>query len=160
VAIGEQLSDAGDLVEVLRHVGMDQHVGMGGGHLAGHGQLGVGRCDREPRRDGVAQASTAPPGADQGLGVGAAGLDGVGEGCWRVAVHQHLAGDEPHVAGQRGFEEGLDGSLVDSREDQGAGGPVAQQFIQEKGRGLVGVGAIGEGALGREGVGVEPVEKL
>ena len=157
---GEEFADAGDLVEVLAHVSVDQDVGMGGGDLAGHGQLGVGGGDGEARRDRIAQPSAAAPGADQAFRVGAAGLDGVGEAFGRVAVHQHLAGDQAHVARQGRFEKRVHRGLVDGSEDQGAGGPVAQQLVAEEGRGLVGVGAVGEGLFGGEGVAVQPVEQL
>ena len=55
----------------------------------------------------------------------AAGLDSVDDAGRRVSVHQHLAGDQAHVAGKRRLEQRLHRGLVDGAEHQCAGCAVA-----------------------------------
>ena len=138
---------------------MHQHVGVRGDQAAGIGELLVARRRHEARRDRVAEAAAAAPPGDQGLGVGAAGGDGVAQALG-PRVHQHLAGDDPHVALERGLEQGVDRAGVDGGEDERAGGAVAEQLVEEEGGDRVGVGAVGEGLFGREDMALEPLHEL
>ena len=132
---------------------------MRGDQRAGIGELLGAGGGREARRDGIAQAAAAAPSGDQCLGVGAAGGDGVAQAL-RPQVHQHLAGDDPHVALERGFEERVDRAGVDGGEDERAGGAVAEQLVEEEGGHRVGVAAVGEGLFGREDMAFEPLHEL
>ena len=155
----ETAGDEGDLARILGEVGVHQHVGMRGDQRAGIGELLGAGGGREARRDGIAEAAAAAPPGDQGLGVGAAGGDGVAQAL-RPQVHQHLAGDDPHVARERGFEERVDRAGMDGGEDERAGRAVPEQLVEEEGGDLVGMAAVGEGLFGREDMAFEPLHEL
>ena len=48
---------------------------------------------------------------------------------------------------------------MDRAENQGAGGSVRQQLVQEEGGGRIGMSAVNEGLLRREGMVLQPVEE-
>ncbi len=78
----------------------------------------------------------------------------------RVAVHQHLAGDDAHAARLGGGEQRVDRRRVHGREDHRRGRAVGEQRIEEQRRGRLGVRRVGVARLGREGVRRQPVEQL
>ncbi|MNI33083.1 hypothetical protein D3C73_870110 [compost metagenome] len=141
-------------------MGLHVQIRVFGQQLAGQGQLfrGAGRC--EAWGDRVVQATLAVPALDQRLAFDVAGFGGVGQVVRGVAVHHHLAGDHPQVELLGRFEERVHRLRVHAAEHQRGGGAVAQQFLDENVRDLVGVGLVGELAFAREGVGVEPVQQL
>lgn len=106
------------------------------------------------------QAALAVPALDQRLALGIAGFGGVGQVVRGVAVHHHLAGDQTQVQALGLFEQGVDRFRVHATEYQRGGGAVAQQFLEEDFRHLVGVRFVGELLFAGEGVGVQPVQQL
>ena len=156
----EQRLDPVDFLEVFRQVRVHVHARVLLEQLAGQGQLfrRAGRC--EPRGDGVVQAALAVPAFDQRLAFGITGLGSVGQVVRGVAVHHHLAGDQPQVQALGLFEQGIHRFRVHAAEYQCGGGAVAQQFLEEDLRHLVGVGLVGKLLFAREGVGVQPVQQL
>ena len=78
----------------------------------------------------------------------------------RVAVHQHLAGDQAQIVTRSLFEQGIDGTRMNRTEHQGAGGAVTQQFVAKHLCGRRCDLRIAERLLGDECVALEPVEQL
>jgi hypothetical protein len=107
--------------------------------LAGQGQLFRRAGRGEARGDRIVQAALAVPALDQRLAFGVAGFGGVGQVVRGVAVHHHLAGDQAQVQALGLFEQGVDRLRVHAAEHQRGGGAVAQQFLEEDLRHLVGV---------------------
>jgi hypothetical protein len=127
---------------------------------AGHGQL-LGRAGgRKAHRHRIAAAAAAVPALDEVDAVALGLRHVVAQAVGRVAVHQHLAGDERMPRCRGGGEQRLGRGLVHRGEHHRRGGAVGQQRVEE----ALGAGGghrrVGIGALGREGVGVEPVEQL
>ena len=149
------LRDERDLAGIFGEVGVEQHIRVLGDERSGIGELLGAGGGREARRDRITQAPAAAPAGDQGRGVGAAGGDAVAQAL-RPEVHQHLAGDDPHVACQRCFEQGVDRACMDGGEDERAGGAVTEQFVEEEGGDVVGMGPVGEGLFRREDMAFQP----
>jgi hypothetical protein len=145
---------------VLGDVGLQMQVRPGVKQLAGQAHLLPRGGGGEARGDGVAQAIAAVPFLDQGPGVGHAALGRIAQKMRAVAVHQALAGDEAHPAALGGAENGVDRSRMHGGENQGRGGAVGQQLVEEELGHLGCMGRIGEGRFRREGVALQPVEEL
>jgi hypothetical protein len=97
---------------------------------------------------------------DQRLAVGVPGLRRVAHGRRYVAIHQHLARDEPHRARACRLEDRVDRCLVRRREHHRRRRAVAQQFVQEEFRDLAGVVRVAEGGFGRKRVPLQPLQQL
>jgi hypothetical protein len=83
----------------------------------------------------------------------------VAQAVGRVAVHQHLAGDERMPRAAPRLNSASAEHLVHGGEDHRRGGAVGQQRVEEE-RGAGRATAGSAGALGREGVAVQPVQQL
>lgn len=142
--LGEQRLDPVDFLEVFRQVRVHVHAGVFLEQLAGQGQLF--RCAGwgEARGDCIVQAALAMPALDQCLAFGIARFGGVGQVVRRVAIHHYLAGDQAQVQAFSLFEQGIHRLWVHAAEYQRSGGAVAQQFLEEDLRHLVGVAFVGE----------------
>ena len=158
--VGIELGGRGHFQLVLGQVGLQPHLRMRGQQFAGHGQLLRRTGDGEAGRHRIAEAALAGPVGDQLQGLPAAILDGVEQVGRGMPVHQHLAGDQPHVSLQRLGKQRLHRALVHRAEHQGCGGAVAQQLGDEEAGRLRRVRGIGEGELGRKDMPVQPVEQL
>ncbi len=158
--LGEQRLDPIDLLEVFRQVRVHVHARVLLQQLAGQRQLFRRTGRGKARGDCIVQAALAVPALDQCLAFGIAGLGGVGQVVRSVAVHHHLAGNQAQVQALGFLEQSIDRFRVHAAEHQGGGGAVAQQFLEENLRHLVGVALVGELLFAREGVGVQPVQQL
>ena len=78
----------------------------------------------------------------------------------RVAVHQHLAGDEPHAACAGRSKQRVHAHLVDGGKNHRAGGAALEQRVQKARRTGLGHRRVGKAQLGWKGVGAQPVEQL
>ncbi len=158
--LGIEFGGVGDLVAVLREMGLDVALRMLGGERAGHLQLlGTGR-DGEARRDRVSRPADPVPFPDELPAVVIGRPRRVQNGLGRVAVHHRLAADHTHVPARGLLEEGLGGALVARAERDGGGGAVVEEPVAEPSRHRPRVLGVREFRLGREGVAVQPVEKL
>ena len=135
-------------------------VGMLGGERAGHLHLLGRRGDGEARRDGVERAALAVPCGDQRLGVVIAGLRRVAQPVGRVAVHHHLAGDDPACCARRLGEEGFGRCLVHRAIGGDRRRAVADHLVEEQPRDAAAMLRVGELRLFGKGVGVQPVEQF
>ena len=158
--LGKQLGRPFDLAAVLRDVGLHQHVRMLAPQRARRIELRRRAGAGKARRDGIEGAPAAVPARDQRLGVVVALLRGVAQLVRRVAVHQHLAGDDPHAAALGLGEQRIDRLRIDRAEHQRRGRAVAQELVAEHLRHRGRVRRILERHLGRKSVAVEPVEQL
>ena len=138
---------------------MHQHIGMRRDQRARAGELRVGGGQREARRDGITKPPAPAPPGDQRLAVGAAAFGRIVKRRG-AEIHQHLARDDPHVAGERRLEQRVDRGRMDGGKDQCAGGAVAQQLVQEEAGDFVGMGAVRKRRFGREDMAFEPFEQL
>ena len=85
---------------------------------------------REARRDRVGQPAVAVPARDQRLRLVVAALRGVEQRRRRVAVHQHLAGDQAQVERARLLEQHVGRRRVHGAEHGRRRDPVAQVLAQ------------------------------
>ena len=159
-ALGEQLVDPLDFLFVLTDMRLHVQVRVFAQQLPGQRQLLRRAGGGEAWRHRIVQAAFAVPAFDQRLALLVAGFGGVGQVVWSVAVHHHLAGDHAQVEFFGGLEECLHRLRMHAAEHQRSGGAVAQQFLDENLRDVLGMGLVGELALAGEGVGVEPVQQL
>ena len=158
--LGVERGGEGDLVAVLREVGLHIGVRVLGRQRLRHLHLRRRRGDGEARRHRDMRPALPVPGGDHRLGVVVARLRRVGDAVRRVAVHHHLAADHAHVAPRRLREEGLRRGAVHRAVGDGGGGAVAEELVEEAPGDAGGVLGVGELRLGGEGVGVQPVEQL
>jgi hypothetical protein len=84
---------------------------------------------------------------------------GIAQAVGRVAVHQHLAGDEGHAAAFGTGKQRLGRDRVHGGKDRGRGRAVGQQRVEEMLAAGRGHGGVGPGSFGREGVALEPFEQ-
>ena len=157
---GEQLAHPLHLGPVLGHMRLHVDARVRRAQRAGHRQLSrrAGGC--EAHRHRISEPVDAVPARDQ-LDTVAFSLRRIVEQFGRrMAVHQHLAGDQPHAARLRGGEEKVDAVPVHGRKHHRAGGAVRQQRVEEALGAALRMQRIGQPRLGREGVRVQPVEQL
>ena len=129
----EQGTHPADFIAVFCHVRLDPDIWILRGQLARAAQLLRGAGGRKPGRDGVAQAVHAVPAPDEVFGVDQALLGLVAHAVGRVAVLQHLAGDEPHLPALCFGKQRVDRGRVRGGKRERRGHPVAQQLIHKKG---------------------------
>ncbi len=162
-AVGKQLGDPAHFVAVFGH--MRLHIKPAGAlgvalqQATGHGQLGSAAGGGEARGHGVGQAVDTMPALDQIDAVLLSLHHIVAQVGRAVAVHQHLAGDEPHAQPLTDCEQRLAAGLVHRGEHQRRRGAVRQQRLQKTlGAQLAQLG-VGVARFGREGVALQPVEQ-
>ena len=153
--LGEQLAHPAHLGAVLGDVGLHVEARVGARSSApGHRQLLAAcwsaRSAPSPhRRAGRGRASARSASSHVALGL----CDVVAQVGGRVAVHQHLAGDDAHAARLRRGEQRVDRRRVHGREDDRRGRAVREQRVEEVRRGRPRrAPASAWRALGREGV--------
>ena len=158
--LGEQLGHPGDLGAVLGHMRLHVEAGHLGHQPAGHRQLPGRAGRREAHRHRIGQPAALVPAADQVAAVALGARHVVAQAVGRVAVHQHLAGDQAHAAAVRAGQQRLGRADMHRREHHRAGAAVRQQRVEEQLGPGGGHRRIGVAHLGREGVGLQPVEQL
>ena len=100
------------------------------------------------------------PAGDEILAVAVAAFRRIGQDGRGVAVHHHLAGDQPGAARLGLREQGVDRLRVNRAVDHRGRRAVAQQLVHEEGGIGGGVGRVGEFLLLDEGVFFQPVQQL
>ncbi len=104
----EEMLDERALVTIFRKMSLNPGVRELTRQAASRGELFLGGRRREPRRDGIAQSLATMPAVNQRAGGTLALL-----GCFpkilrTISVHQHLAGDHPHLPALRRREKRVD----------------------------------------------------
>ena len=157
-ALRVQLPHPGDLMGVLRQVGLDVQPALGGQLAQRRHQL-IGAAGREPgREDGLDVLEPAAVQPAQRLGYGLLGglLQSAGQA---VAIHVHLT----HVAGDAGtlqlVHEDQRGIGVEGGEHTHPGRAAGDQVGGQAAVDAAGVVRVGEAGLGGERVGVQPVQQ-
>ncbi len=84
---------------------------------------------------------------------------GIAQRLGAVAVHQALAGDEPHVARERLGEQRIDRGRMHGAEHARARCAVTGELVEEKARRFGGDRGVGVTGLDRIGVPLEPFEQ-
>ena len=129
-------------------------------HSVPAARVGQACCPGKARRDRIERTAAAVPARDQRLRVVVALLGGVAQIFRRIAVHQHLAGDDAHAAAFSLREQRIDGLGIHRAKHERRRRPVAQQLVAEHPRHRRGMRGILERHLGRVRVTVEPVQEL
>ena len=128
----KQLARPADFVQVLGHMRLDPHIGVTRRQLTRAAQLRRRAGGGKPRRDGVAQAVHTVPALDQRLGIDEALFGVVAHTIGRVAILQHLAGDQAQMLALRLGEQGIHRGGVRGGKSQRRGHAVAQQLCYKK----------------------------
>ena len=102
----------------------------------------------------------AVPPRDERRALVVALLGGVADRRGHVAVHEHLAGDEPHRVRVRRLEDRVHRRPVRRGEHHRGGRAVAQQLLHEEFGDLARVAGVPEPAFGGKRVALEPFEEL
>ena len=145
------------LVQVLRHMRLDPHIGELLRQFARAMQLRRGTGGRKTWRDGVAQAVYPVPTADQRFGLAQAELRvGVAQPVGAVAVLQHFARDHAQAALLRFLHEHIDRRRVRGGKAQCGGHAVAHEFVQKEAGDLVRVSGVVKLLFMRKGVVLQP----
>ncbi|MNV93109.1 hypothetical protein D3C71_1877590 [compost metagenome] len=124
-AVREQFSHPGDFLQVLAQVSVQIGIWKLFTQPLYLSQQRRGAGGRKTRRDGIAQPLLAVPALNQFAGLAVALLRGFQQFLRRMAVHHHLAGDQPHIQRRRLTEQRFNRLRMHGAEHQRRGGAVA-----------------------------------
>ena len=128
--------------------------------LPGQRQLLPGGSGCKAGGYGISQPPLSMPALDQLSALLITGLCRIEQLIRGIAVHHHFPTDHSQVAGPGDVKKCFNGLGVNRSEDQGGGGSVSKQFVNEKfRRGKEGL-FVPETGFDRESVVVQPVDQL
>ncbi|MEC5205237.1 hypothetical protein QF022_000193 [Vogesella perlucida] len=133
---------------------------LAGVQLAGQLQLQGAAGRGKAWRHRVMQAATAVPARGQRGAVGHALFGAVAQIVRGVAVHQHLATDQPHIAALGLGHQRVHRHRVHGGKDGRGGGAVRQQAVQHEGGGAPRQLRVAKRRFRRKGVVAQPVQQL
>ncbi len=139
---------------------MHPHVRILGGQSSCRLELRLARGQRETRRDRVAEPAPAVPALDEFLALFVAGGRAVAQLFGTIRIHEHFAGDQPHVLRGSRLEDRVGGVRVHGAEYQRRRRAVLEQLIDKDGSDFLCIRLVGESHLSRKCVSMQPVEQL
>ena len=149
-----------DLRSALREMSVEQAAGMVRQELAGESKLRFARRDGKAHREGVAQAFDLVPRRDELGALPGARFGVLSHGLGSVAVHHGRACDQTEAAPPRRPEETIGRPPMHRGEDEGAGGAVAHELVEEALRSCRGMVLGGVSRFLGEGEAIEPFEQV
>jgi xanthine dehydrogenase small subunit len=141
-------------------MGLQVQRRVGAAQAPGERELLARARRREADRHRIREARAAVPARDQRLHLALGGRDVVDEVGGRVAVHQHLAGDDAHAARLGGGEDRVDRGGVDGRKDDRRVVPCASSASRKCAAAASAWATSAWPRLGGKGVRRQPVEQF